>query len=552
MPTRQDTNFAPLTDSDEFESLIRDVCAHEWSDPHTERYGRSGQKQNGVDVYGQPSDLSKAYRGAQCKLRTKGNRLTEREIESEVEDARKFPHSLETLIIATDAPRDTDTQILIDRISERERATGGFCVVIWFWDAITRRLATYPRLIVKYYSDYFANLTTLPVAERLVDSPLQIIVAHLASTERASHLEDLLTLRGIRLIPPERLHPKAATAQLGEVLPDGLLCHCDGLCADDTDQDLVSVANALLVISGRLPVECPIYIIVGDDIKERLLGQIQLLGGNADRYFLLPLTDNFVEPADQIFQRIFDYGHPRRGGLATLDITARTHANAPNVAILDMDWRKWLDIQRFPTPEQWNQLYVPALGCVSQQLVQLGDATRIQINSGLPIPAALALGFHLKLREARIGVWARRRGVSDFKYQFWLSDGGVGDLSYPEIWVKQPAAGSRTAILELTTNHIHEAVSDFATSCNFSPDAWLQLRLENIGSNIEEQHALAFAEQTARATRQLNAQGITDIHLFAQMPSALAVLVGQRLLACGRIHLYWFDNPSYRFAFTMR
>jgi hypothetical protein len=57
MPTRLNTNFPPLTDSNEFESLIRDICAKEWGDPNTKRFGRSGQEQFGVDIYGQPVDL---------------------------------------------------------------------------------------------------------------------------------------------------------------------------------------------------------------------------------------------------------------------------------------------------------------------------------------------------------------------------------------------------------------------------------------------------------------------------------------------------------------
>ena len=114
MPTRLDTNFARLTDPDEFESMVRDICAREWGDPNTAKYGRSGQKQTGVDVYGQPEGLDGVYRGAQCKLRTTNAPLTEVQIEKEVTEARHFPHKLDTLILVTDAPRDKDTQILVD------------------------------------------------------------------------------------------------------------------------------------------------------------------------------------------------------------------------------------------------------------------------------------------------------------------------------------------------------------------------------------------------------------------------------------------------------
>ena len=83
MPTRFTTNFARLTDANEFEDLVRDLCVLEWNDPDTKRFGRSGQTQHGVDVYGQPEGLNGIYWGAQCKLRKKETQLSEKDIEDE-------------------------------------------------------------------------------------------------------------------------------------------------------------------------------------------------------------------------------------------------------------------------------------------------------------------------------------------------------------------------------------------------------------------------------------------------------------------------------------
>src|SRR2546428_6352107 len=137
MPTRLDTNFAHLSNDKEFESMMRDICAREWQDPYTEKHGRAGQKQYGVDIYGRPIDLGGKYRAAQCKLRTTLKQLSQQEIEHEVSEARGFPHPLETLIIVTDAPRDTHTQKLIEHVSQHEQQNNGFRVAIWFWDDIT-------------------------------------------------------------------------------------------------------------------------------------------------------------------------------------------------------------------------------------------------------------------------------------------------------------------------------------------------------------------------------------------------------------------------------
>jgi len=200
MPTRLSTNYPSPIDANEFESMIRDICALEWNDSHTEKFGRKGQKQYGVDVYGQPVDLKGVYRAAQCKLRTKKDQLTEQEIEEEVSDARQFQHELDMLIIVTDAPRDTHTQILVDQISEREISNGNFRVAIWFWDNVTERLATYPKLIVKYYPDFFANLTTLPIVERLIDKPLQVVSFTSSPLNTPIPIEEALKFRGLRIL----------------------------------------------------------------------------------------------------------------------------------------------------------------------------------------------------------------------------------------------------------------------------------------------------------------------------------------------------------------
>jgi hypothetical protein len=39
-----------------FEDLCRDLWAERWGNPNTRKHGRTGQKQRGVDIFGQPAD----------------------------------------------------------------------------------------------------------------------------------------------------------------------------------------------------------------------------------------------------------------------------------------------------------------------------------------------------------------------------------------------------------------------------------------------------------------------------------------------------------------
>ena len=168
----------------------------------------------------------------------------------------------------------------------------------------------------------------------------------------------------------------------------------------------------------------------------------------------------------------------RRGGLATIEVTARASQSKPISAFLDLDWHARLSTSHFPSQAEWESTFNSAIKAVTERLVSLGAKARIQIDSRLPLPAAVALGHCLNLRIARVGVWARRAAVSDFKRQFWLSDGDAADAVATPTWIKQPKDGSHSAIVELTTYvSIHMAVESFAEEAGLAPDTWLQVGL---------------------------------------------------------------------------
>jgi hypothetical protein len=533
--------------------MVRDICAIEWGDPGATRFGRKGQKQYGVDVYGKPIDLQGRYRAAQCKLRTKDDALTEAQIEKEVGDARGFPHPLDALIIVTDLPRDTNTQILIDRISEREVRNGGFKVLIWFWEDVTERLATYTKLIVKYYRDYFANLTTLPLVEQLVGIPLRVVSVKSGLTGGMTPVEEGLRFRGIRILDRARRASSPQTASLTGVSPDGLMCQLEIQPAEFDNTSLQRFASAVHIHRRQMMSDSPVFVLLPSELAGEFLDSFSSIGGDVGATQILAADTPVGEVVNRIFQSIFDYGYRRRGGLSTVDVVARTSDARASSGLLDLDWHTKLDTHHFPSPEEWDAFFAPALDALTSEVLSLGDSIRVQIDSRVPLPAAFALGFYFNLRVARVGVWARRTGVSDFKQQFWLSDTSAQDDVCSVKSFREVLDTCRSAIVELTTHvSIHRSVESFAQDIVLEPDRWLEIGLRSSAENLDESTAIAYANQVANAVRQLNAHGVADVHLFARMPSALAVLIGQRLQACGRIHLYWFDNPGYRYAFTLR
>lgn len=172
----------------------------------------------------------------------------------------------------------------------------------------------------------------------------------------------------------------------------------------------------------------------------------------------------------------------------------------------------------------------------------------------MPYMASYCIEY-FNLRVATVGVWARTIASSDFKTQFWLSDAHTENFNFQPEWFPVKNGDGHHAILEISSYvSVHQSVETFVNSQNLNITKWESISLNVDGKSLEsigERIAIAFANSIGQTARQLNGQGILDIHLFARIPSALAVLVGQRLYACGRIHLYWFDNPSYRYAFHL-
>jgi hypothetical protein len=167
MPLPVTSQYAPPQSWEEFESLCADLYARIWGDTGTQKNGRQGQPQGGVDVYGRPN--GKNYTGVQCKK--KGiwppADLTTSEIDEEVVKAKTWKPGLKHYIIATTAPNDQKAQDHARAITKAHKRKKQFSIEVVSWDEITRQLATYPDLLRKYgYLPDIAETAKL-VAEHL-------------------------------------------------------------------------------------------------------------------------------------------------------------------------------------------------------------------------------------------------------------------------------------------------------------------------------------------------------------------------------------------------
>ena len=158
MPINKTVQIPKPKQWDEFEILVWDLFRMEWRDPTAVRHGRTGQRQQGVDIYGRP-DVSLGLVGLQVKGKNQGfdSQLTKREMELEIENAREFTPALERLVFVTSAPRDAAVQRVARALSEENTRKGLFSVEVLGWDDVEERLASHPDLLKMYYPELFGG-----------------------------------------------------------------------------------------------------------------------------------------------------------------------------------------------------------------------------------------------------------------------------------------------------------------------------------------------------------------------------------------------------------
>jgi len=143
--------LSPPSNWQDFERLCHGLWKEIWGDSNTQRHGRTGQPQAGVDVFGRPKGQSR-YAGVQCKGKDAryGGQVTEDELREEVNKAKSFQPPLREFILATTANTDAGIQELARKLTLEHESTGLFEVVVMSWPEIESRLAQYPGVVDVY------------------------------------------------------------------------------------------------------------------------------------------------------------------------------------------------------------------------------------------------------------------------------------------------------------------------------------------------------------------------------------------------------------------
>jgi len=127
----------------DFERQTRELFACVLNDPNTQVNGRSGQEQNGVDVYGYRNGDRKRLVGIQCKKKFE-NTVTEKELHSEINKAKNFKPKIAEFFLITTAQRDQKIQqsarLLTEKLGQTDHP---ILVYVWGWEDIEEHAVKY-------------------------------------------------------------------------------------------------------------------------------------------------------------------------------------------------------------------------------------------------------------------------------------------------------------------------------------------------------------------------------------------------------------------------
>jgi hypothetical protein len=149
----------PPSNWQDFELLCWGLWKEIWKDRTTQRNGRQGQPQHGVDVFGQPN-TGVGWAGVQCKGKENftSQTLSERDVTKEVKKAKKFTPRLAEYTIATTAPKDGELQLFVRKINGRLERSDWFRLSVCGWEDIEELLLEYePPIAGRFYPLVFGD-----------------------------------------------------------------------------------------------------------------------------------------------------------------------------------------------------------------------------------------------------------------------------------------------------------------------------------------------------------------------------------------------------------
>ncbi|WP_375404238.1 hypothetical protein [uncultured Sphingomonas sp.] len=184
----------PRDDTD-FEDKCVPLFAGVVGDPNLKRVATSGKNQDGIDLIGARDRDPRQPVGVQCKLKTKGDRLTEKEVRSDVSRALTIRPPLTEIYVATTASDDIEYDKLALTIRQEQLAVGRKVdIQIWGWDELQRRIRRDRDALNAFDPDHSASTNELlSLGARTLETGREGVAAIAVVVDRTADLSAQLT-----------------------------------------------------------------------------------------------------------------------------------------------------------------------------------------------------------------------------------------------------------------------------------------------------------------------------------------------------------------------
>ena len=146
MPTPSEMRLAIPKSPYEFESICLDYIKCNYPYSNAQQYGRQGQNQHGIDIYGGNFELLVQCKNYYVSASTNASQRTQsliQQIKKDYNNAIQYFPKCKQFIVMTTFDRDTVIQDSIVALSSN--------VSVLFWDDIEIFLCTHPDIRAKYY-----------------------------------------------------------------------------------------------------------------------------------------------------------------------------------------------------------------------------------------------------------------------------------------------------------------------------------------------------------------------------------------------------------------
>lgn len=186
------TSFPLPKNWQDFERCCRVLFSCILQDPNTQTNGRSGQRQHGVDVFGNRGGAGGPLVGVQCKGRDGqfGGQITDKELRDEVAKTEKFQPSLSEFILVTTARDDAKIQESARALTTELNSKGRqISVLVMGWDSLESEIARHPEAIREFHPD--ASPFTDEIISRLDDAAGSQTRVEAGQAEILKHLKIL-------------------------------------------------------------------------------------------------------------------------------------------------------------------------------------------------------------------------------------------------------------------------------------------------------------------------------------------------------------------------